>query len=366
MPDIDESFEGSAGIIKPEFGSRLAVLDGWRAFSILFVIAGHLAIFSSIGGVRPLNLFINSFAPLGVKIFFFISGFVICRGLLKEKQQSGSVSFLTFYIRRACRILPPVTLYLLTVLGAAYLGWVHADLLSLARGFTFTCNFGACGGWFGGHLWTLSSEEQFYLGFPLLFLPLLSHPKVAGVLLSVGIPFAALMLYALHLTPAASFVVESVQFIALGVICAIYESSTRRAAERAPGWLFALAAFFMAIVDWLPAGKPGTVALLFLAPAIAFVVLRSLSPTFILRRLFLSEPVQYVGRISYSLYLWQQLATYAYPHAGYLFYACAIASAFVIASASWFGVEKPLIALGKAFSREIQRYRLVRLQRADA
>src|ERR1700722_11522406 len=152
---------------KPEFGGRLHALDGWRAVSILAVIFGHLARWSSIGSERSINVLVNSWAILGVQVFFFISGFVIFRGLFKEEQEFESISLVGFYLRRSCRIIPPLLLFIVVAILLTSAGLFQSDIPGLLRGLTFTCNLGSCGGWTGGHLWSLSAEEQFYLVIPI-------------------------------------------------------------------------------------------------------------------------------------------------------------------------------------------------------
>jgi peptidoglycan/LPS O-acetylase OafA/YrhL len=60
--------------------------------------------------------------------------------------------------------------------------------------------------------------------------------------------------------------------------------------------------------------------------------------------------MRYIGRISYSIYLWQQLATYAFPGAGVGFYAFSVGMTLLVAAASYRWIERPLISFGAAIS----------------
>jgi peptidoglycan/LPS O-acetylase OafA/YrhL len=60
--------------------------------------------------------------------------------------------------------------------------------------------------------------------------------------------------------------------------------------------------------------------------------------------------MRYIGRISYSIYLWQQLATYAFPGAGVGFYTASVGITLLIAAASYRWIERPLISFGAAIS----------------
>src|SRR4051812_9277284 len=96
--------------------SRIAVLDGWRAVSVGFVIVSHLIGASGLGPLLPNQAqLMGGLGYLGVSIFFYISGFVICAGLLREHDEIDRFSIRAFYIRRIFRILPAMWLYLVAV-----------------------------------------------------------------------------------------------------------------------------------------------------------------------------------------------------------------------------------------------------------
>jgi peptidoglycan/LPS O-acetylase OafA/YrhL len=162
------------------------------------------------------------------------------------------------------------------------------------------------------------------------------------------------MMYGMHYPEAARFIVTDFQSIALGVVCAIYEPTVKAWVDRIPGWMVAFVALIMIFDCDLPASRLATTASLLLAPAIAVILLRSLDRSFWLRGLLLNFPIQFVGKISYALYLWQQIATGPYPNVGASFYLIAVSAIFGIASLSWFLLEQPAIGLGKRLSRGIQ------------
>src|ERR1017187_6506457 len=91
-------------------GSRLRELDGWRAISVLLVLRQH-ALVHQHGRMLSHHLYLafveHYIGGLAVKIFFVISGFVICRLLISEERHYGAASILGFYYRRVFRILPP-------------------------------------------------------------------------------------------------------------------------------------------------------------------------------------------------------------------------------------------------------------------
>ncbi|MFD2870848.1 acyltransferase family protein [Mucilaginibacter ximonensis] len=137
-------------------------LDGLRGIAIILVVFSHLKF-------QPYIIFNGA---LGVDVFFVLSGFLITSLCIKEKNNNGDISLKKFYIRRALRIFPVAYLYLflLAILNSIY----HLDItwfqfLGAALYLTNASYFRAHSfSWFTGHFWSLAVEEQFYLIFPFL------------------------------------------------------------------------------------------------------------------------------------------------------------------------------------------------------
>jgi peptidoglycan/LPS O-acetylase OafA/YrhL len=135
--------------------TRVPAIDGLRGLAIILVLLGHL----NIPGLE-------GFAPLGVMLFFVLSGYLIT-GILTRQVDEGGVHFAEFYARRARRLFPAL---LPMVVVAAFLlgdGWWpqtwHALLylgnLPLMRG-ELLGNI--------GHTWSLAVEEHFYIVWPIV------------------------------------------------------------------------------------------------------------------------------------------------------------------------------------------------------
>lgn len=152
----------------------LPYVDGLRAVAILFVVGFHVGIPGLGGGF------------VGVDVFFVISGYLITRLLACELVCTGKINILSFYARRAKRLLPALTLVLLATLagGAVFLlpiGEQQDLAISAMAASAFVANiffWRTQSDYFAGpseempllHLWTLAVEEQFYIAWPLLVL----------------------------------------------------------------------------------------------------------------------------------------------------------------------------------------------------
>src|SRR5258708_15027567 len=149
-----------AGISSSEY---IPSLDGLRAISIALVVFGHSC--GSQGFPIPLSPRIEQVARYGVQVFFVISGFLITTLLLKEQK----ISLRKFYFRRSLRILPAVYSYILVIAVAAFvLHWVSLAPSDVVRASLFVSNYHFANPWVVGHLWSLSTEDQFYLVCRLL------------------------------------------------------------------------------------------------------------------------------------------------------------------------------------------------------
>jgi peptidoglycan/LPS O-acetylase OafA/YrhL len=321
---------------------RIPTLDGWRAISAFMVIASHL-LFGIIDGV----------GELGVEIFFGISGYVICRSFILEVERHGYVCLKGFYLRRAFRIIPPLLLYVTLILLLVWAGYIPEWARPVVRALTFTCNFpdANCGGWFGAHTWSLSVEEQFYIVIPIMFAGIGMQRRWIMTFGILCFPFFVLFLYLAHCTASASFLSRFVT-IGFGVFCAINESTVQKLVSRSPIYVFTLVIGAMAFIALYSGSRTATILhVLVLPPLIMFSLIQPIVTPSMFSRLLNSRPLQWVGAISYSLYLWQQLATW--PHRGTAFNAIGVVGCVFFAYVSFQFFEKPLIRAGRVLSNSI-------------
>ena len=238
---------------------RIPELDGVRGMAILLILIDHY-IYGGLGAARETSwgAVLRDIFPLawsGVDLFFVLSGFLIGGILIDNRNSDGCLK--TFYIRRACRILPLyfVWISLFFVLarllsGCAFSGWYGEELAPLPhlhawKYFLFLQNFhfakvNEFGPIWTGITWSLCVEEQFYLLMPLIILltPPRKLPWVAGVLLLAGCA-CRISLY-LH-SSALTYVLLPCRSdgLLLGVLCACW--------VRHPGAI----AWLQRRVDWL-------------------------------------------------------------------------------------------------------------------
>jgi peptidoglycan/LPS O-acetylase OafA/YrhL len=349
---------------KPGEG-RLRELDGWRAISVLLVIAHHLGKFQFHDLVAHhvrLATLCDDCGPLGVKIFFVISGFVICRLLLIEERRYGAVSLKGFYLRRVFRILPPFYFYLgaVSLLIAAQLIPGRWEGIATSGIFLYDLIPAMRGNWFVGHSWSLAVEEQFYLTFPAIWL--LSRrsvgrkPAVIAMYLAVlGWNLSSAVLHRNYLTPFS--IRAGFACISFGIIMATFEDRFRAMARSIPSAIVAVIGFS---VLWHPAEHYNWVSSLYecayMPMSIALVLAYSLERGNLLREFLCSKPIQAIGITSYGIYLWQELFTAPleyYTHSG-RFIGYLLPALFVVVPLSWFLIEGPSVQLGKALSARLR------------
>lgn len=154
---------------------RFAMLDGWRALSILLVLCGHLL------PLGPKWLRLNeAVAAMGMAVFFTLSGFLITRFLAAE-----GASVRSFVIRRFFRIVPLSWLVCIIVLPLE-----RAPTGSYAPHFLFYANLPP--GWLlsiTSHLWSLCVEMQFYVGIALVVAIFGRRGLYSIPLISIGVTF---------------------------------------------------------------------------------------------------------------------------------------------------------------------------------
>jgi peptidoglycan/LPS O-acetylase OafA/YrhL len=346
---------------------RLRELDGWRAVSVLLVIVHHIGGYQH---ARTLSHFpgpasvVHYCGPLGVKIFFLISGFVICRLLISEELRYGSVSLKAFYYRRIFRILPALYFYLGVVSLLLWLGLIHESRRAVFDGALFLHDIHLVSlvpqSWFVGHTWSLAVEEQFYLLFPTMWV---WTPRAWRGRVFLGVFFLCAawnlsMLYTGWDAVISSDTRAGFACIACGVLLAIHEARVRPFVNDVPAFVVALAALTLLVH---PVGSNSWEAALYecllVPPAIGLVLLFSIGRGAWLRAFLRSKPVQAVGLTSYGIYLWQQLFTaptrYFVGHGRFILLLLPLLC--LIVPLSYFLIEKPAMRYGKFLSQRTRK-----------
>jgi len=329
-------------------------LDGWRAIAILGVIVCHAA--SALEVHNPRALRITETGAKGVDLFFAISGFLITSRLLDEFRSTGRIHLGAFYVRRAFRILPPFLAYITVILiGAALGGWV-LSMADIITSLTLTRNYLAPfddGSWYTGHLWSLSVEEHFYLLWPALLI--LCRPRWGGMVafaLAILVVIWAIVEFRLQLLqrvlPDAGYYVRT--DICLGKLlfaaaAAVFLDQQPALARRIfPPWSATLIVFvLLAVIAIRPPLSIHLESVLFAALISATVV----NPRTILGNALEFAPMRWIGKVSYSLYLWQQFFLPESPVLEIQRFPWCFPGMIVAAVGSYFLIEQPMIGLGR-------------------
>jgi peptidoglycan/LPS O-acetylase OafA/YrhL len=336
-----------------EGGHRLGFLDGWRTIAVLVVITSHVT------GFRQEPLLLKQIArwlpvgEIGVLIFFFISGFVISRSALFEIRTTSDFSVKAFYIRRFFRIIPPLALYLVTCLVLGALGIVDFQLHNAIPAFLYVCNietFNQCI-WLGGHTWSLAFEEQFYLLFPaLLVLFMLRRTPFLPHLIGAAIFCLLPLFWPLSYSGRYDFYLIYGLFGA-GFLAARYEAvifETLR--KHATAWFLIATAMVLFTPVTLPWATLANNYPLTFVVTIPLMVICSGWTGF--SALLSNSFIRYLGRISYGIYLWQELATSElFRQRSLLVEVLAIIGIVVLCAILFEVMEKPLISLGRRLSK---------------
>jgi peptidoglycan/LPS O-acetylase OafA/YrhL len=341
---------------------RITPLDGWRGISISLVIIGHTWNYRLATHLEHKSNPASELAQLGVCIFFFISGFIITKMSLREHAATASFSIRSFYIRRIFRIISPFFIFLLVLVVARSLSLIDQPFAGIIKAGAFLCNIETDCGWFAGHSWSLAVEEQFYLLFPVLFAIVgFKLGRVTGLVLAI---FLALPLvrFLLNFGPWASALIEFTTpflFICFGCVAATQEARLERLSQSMWATYLSGAAVTVTLVVVLTNGSqpfpPASVGSRLLALlnftalpiSIAWLVGSSVYQRNAFTAIITTPPVLFVGSISYSLYLWQQL--FVAPQSLYLTGSIFLfwPLQFVFAWLSYRFVETPSIRLGK-------------------
>lgn len=342
--------------------NRIPSLDGLRAISVALVVCGHA--YQGATGSSPnttLWLILGNSA-LGVEVFFVISGYIITTLLLDEYSLNKTIKCSHFYLRRAFRILPALWAYIIVVLLLWGLGLLrNVDQCSVISAITFTTNYIPCADSNAfAHIWSLSIEEQYYLLWPGVLLLILRNwstrvaiqvalvlvvisPIIRVITYSFGNEFlAGRLYYTLH---------TRLDALMFGCLIALVSGTTtfERLYYSARQFVIpaALTAFILSplATNHFGGAYIYTIGYTIEGASIAIIIVWLVrNSRSVVGKILNSPPIVYVGNISYSLYLWQQL--FFKTELGFAEdTGLALLIAFSVSAASFALVEKPFLQI---------------------
>ncbi len=316
---------------------HVKALDGIRGIAIVSVVGFHLFNWPH-GG------------QFGVDLFFVLSGFLITTLLLEEHERHGRIGLRAFYVRRARRLLPALGVLLIAIAAIGALVYPTRRLVEIlaasafyaanfVRGFATYDVFWASP---ADHLWSLAQEEQFYLLWPPLLIVLLHRTTVKRILTGTLALFVALCVYRWALaTGGARF--QRIYFApdvhADGLVIGCAAAFARAHGIRLPagtGWV-GLVVFTAAALAATESIDTQVYVLPIVELGAAALVLHAANPGLLSRCLSL-RPLPWLGAISYSVYLWHQMAGWfvGWKHPWY-----ALAATMILSIGSYYLVERP-------------------------
>lgn len=316
-------------------------IDSLRALAVIAVMLSHWVP----SFPRPLN-----WGLAGVFVFFVISGYVITRGLLKEKA-AGGINIPAFYWRRAVRIWPVYYLSIAFIYfvwpgftsgGVLWHVFFLSSILSSIKGqFLFPI-----------HFWSLSVEELFYLFWPLLMLLPDRHlGKICIAMLVVSPLSRWYFADQLHNFPASYFApTGNLDCLAAGAMLAMAEHR----GKAIPNWIgiagvLMLASLAFASRAGLHTAGDWPMATSFAAISAWLICWLGRTPS--AAAITCIPALQYIGKISYGIYIYHLLVgdyilrTMVGKQSPWVFAIVSMAATVAIASVSWLLIEKPLLAL---------------------
>ena len=338
----------------------LPSLDGWRAVAILWVVSSHGQPWS-LGWLS--NYWLRYTGDRGVQLFFALSGLLICTRLLREEERFGSISLRSFYIRRVFRIQPAALLYLMVLSLLMLSGEIPKAWSAIAGAALMVRNLlpRTARSWETAHFWSLAVEEHFYLFLPG-FLVIFRRYRLAVMSLLV-VTFEIWRVVVLHTPRLQGFtplIYLRTDMVIGGILlgCVFALALTRaRMLTFATSYLYPwVALLYMAVVFarlQLHHSRFDHALIITVYPLLLTATM--LHPGSLTTRFLELPPLRFVGRISYSLYIWQELFFNFYvapaPNSFRSHVFLCWCATFACAIASYYLIETPLIRRGHKIAR---------------
>lgn len=326
--------------------TRNQSLDILRGIAILLVIVYHYAY------LFPLSPIMNC-GWIGVDLFFVLSGFLISGLLFAELGKRGKIDVLRFYIRRGFKIYPSYYAFLVVIA----LGWhrfTWSQIFFLQNYFPAADEIA----WSQmSHTWSLAVEEHFYLCLPLLLLALYRFrllrlvPMISIALFAGCAAMRAYLPHGTDLFPSHLRMDSLFAGVALGYFWNFRKEEFLSASR---WWLLGFAAIFVSPAVIFSGQAPPAFVLSMNTIGFSLLLLWAFP-----RRLKLA-PLAFIGRYSYSIYVWHIIARDAFPTRpnwpGLIAFSLASILAGVLAATL---IEIPALKVREKFFPSEKRTRMV-------
>jgi peptidoglycan/LPS O-acetylase OafA/YrhL len=331
------------------FVKRINTLDGWRAIAILMVTINHAA--ESIWEGRSDILDFTRAGSVGVDVFFALSGLLITRLLLEEQDCTGKISLKSFYVRRCFRVVLPCYCYLAVI---CLFSAIH-NRTELLSGVFFFRNYlnPSDGSFYTAHLWSLAVEEHFYLIWPIaLVLGTVRYGQqlamwgavACGLWRTVSFHYAPMLLGNVVYLWRTDYRLDSLLWgCAFGFV--LHKSETLKR-------IIPVAVVYVICVG---SNSPTNRLLMpILFPLV--IIITATHADWMVSKLLDSPPMRWIGKVSYSLYLWQMVFLVRTSHSEFWWqrFPANIVMAFVTAAVCYYCIDLPLQGLGHRLAKRVE------------
>lgn len=330
---------------------RIRGLDGVRAICAWAVVGIHLNMVPHLPA--PLR---NLVEP--VSVFFVLSGFLITSNLLREQQETSSISLLRFWRNRAVRIFPVYFAFLTVIaieMHTHWLGWARVTGQHFTYAASYVSNFLPRPN-YSGHLgatWSLAVEEHFYLVWPVLLVLVWRWRVHAAALILVACVAARIFIVSTSdEVMTLRWTIPAADALLIGCLLAfIHQRRTRFPVQKVSSRTHAAAGLTLCAASMLIVASRAVQAVQKTALFIGFALLLGWivdNQESVAVGILDWKPLRFFGTVSYGIYVWQAIWISTGP-ADQLHWPQKFPQAIPIiaatAIASYYVIERPFMRL---------------------
>jgi peptidoglycan/LPS O-acetylase OafA/YrhL len=281
-------------------------IDGLRALAIGAVVASHFGA----DGVIP--------GGFGVTLFFFISGYLITTLMIREYAENGTISISSFYARRLLRLAPALMAMILAVSFTFFVLFGFVNGSQASAGIFYYMNYYIL--WGGkadmplGPLWSLAVEEHYYLLFPAIFLWLWKYKErfVASVVAVIAVLlWRTFLILMWHVGQDRTYLATDTRIDSIlygAILAGMLNTSWTIVAKHFESWIALISASLMLLITFVYRNEVFRETARYSLQGIAllplFYATLFSSRLALVRSILETGPFLWIGKLSYSLYLW--------------------------------------------------------------